>query len=91
MKDASTMAQYLIWVMEGRGKMSLSDIYKEVEKSCKQHGRELPTKSDAEVRRTLQACCPTSRQHNGCDDFFVWHERGYWSCKVQSPSLDDLA
>jgi hypothetical protein len=54
MKDVSTMAQYLIWAMEGRGKMSLCDIYREVEKSCKKHGRELPNNSDAEIRRTLR-------------------------------------
>jgi hypothetical protein len=30
----------------------------------------------------LQACCPGRPQHNGRDDFFVWHGRGRWSCKV---------
>jgi hypothetical protein len=32
MKDVSPMSQYVIWAMEGRGKMSLADIYREVEK-----------------------------------------------------------
>ena len=90
MKDISTMAQYLIWAMEGRGKMALADIYREVERQCKQHGRKLPNNSDAEIRQTLQGCCSTSKQHNGRDDFFVWHERGYWSCKENSADLNAL-
>lgn len=84
------MSRYLVWAMEGRGKMSNQAIYREIKRVCKQHGRELPPNWEAEVRHTLQACCPGRPQHNGRDDFFVWHGRGYWSCKITSPTLDDL-
>jgi hypothetical protein len=90
MKDVSTMAQYIIWAMEGRGKMPLADIYREVESQCKLHGRKLPNNFEAEIRQTLQACCKGSPQHNRRDDFFVWHERGYWSSKIASTDLDAL-
>lgn len=85
------MTQYLIWAMEGCGKMSNKEIYREVKKVCEEAGRELPTEWEAEIRQTLQACCPGRPQHNGRDDFFVWHGKGYWSCKVASPSLNDFA
>jgi len=86
--DYTPMSQYLIWAMEGRGKMSLTDIYREIKAVCKRHGRQLPSNWEAEIRQTLQACCAGSRQHNGRDDFFTWHERGYWSCNETSPTLD---
>ena len=70
--------------------MTLNDIYREVEKVCKVHYRVLPRNSEAEIRQTLQSWCASSPQHNGRDHFFEWHERGYWSCKVHSPSLDRL-
>lgn len=91
MTNLSPMSQYLIWAMEGRGKMSNHEIYKAVKAVCKRHGRNLPPKWEAVIRQTLQACCPSRPQHNRRDDFFVWHEFGYWSCKVTSPTYDDLA
>ncbi len=84
------MARYLIWAMEGRGKMSNQKIYRQVELVCKKHHRELPPNWKSEVRQTLQAHCPGRPQHNKRDDFFVWHSRGYWSCKVKSPTIEDL-
>ena len=50
----------------------------------------LPPNWESEVLQTLQAHCPGRPQHNGRDDFFVWHGRGYWSCKITSPTIDDL-
>ncbi|MDP3693689.1 hypothetical protein [Bradyrhizobium sp.] len=91
MTDLALMSQYLIWAMEGRGKMSNQEIYRQVRIVCKKHGRTLPPNWEAEVRQTLQAHCIGRPQHNGRDDFFAWHGRGYWSCKVTSPTLDDLA
>ncbi len=90
MNDVTAVAQYIIWAMEGRGKMSLTDIYREVEIQFKKYGRKQPENFDAEVRQALQSCCQTSPQYNGRDNFFVWHERGYWSCKESSPDLSAL-
>jgi hypothetical protein len=90
MRDLSPMSQYLIWAMEGRGEMSNRAIYRAVKAVCETHGRKLPPDWEAEIRQTLQACCPGRPQHNGRDDFFVWHGRGYWSCKVTSPTLEEL-
>lgn len=84
------MAQYLIRAMEGRGKMSNKAIYREVKRVCEEARRELPSEWKAEIRQTLQSCCPGRPQHNGRDDFFIWHGWGYWSCKAKSPSLDDF-
>ena len=84
------MAQYLIWAMEGRRPMTNQEIYRAVEEVCSRHGRKLPNQWEAEIRQTLQAHCASSRQYNGKDDFFVHHRRGVWSCRVTSPSLDDL-
>jgi len=80
------MAQYLIWAME----VSNQAIYREVKNVCKKYGRLLPSNWESEIRQTLQAHCPGRPQHNGRDDFFVWHGRGYWSCKVTSPTEDDI-
>lgn len=85
------MVQYLILAMEGRGKMSNQAIYRELKAVCKRFGRKLPPNWESEVRQTLQAHTPGRPQHNGRDDFFVWHSRGYWSCKVKSPTIEDLA
>ena len=90
MPNLNPMVQYLVWAMEGRGKMSNKEIYKAVERVCKEHGRKLPPNSDAEIRQTLQAHCRTRSQWNGRNDFFVWHERGYWSCNVTSPTINEL-
>jgi len=90
MRDLNPMGQYLIWAMEGRGQMSNKEIYKAVERVCKEHRRKLSPNSEAEIRQNLQAHCPTQSQWNGRDDFFVWHERGYWSCKVKSKTINDL-
>ena len=89
-RHLAPVAQCLIWAMEGRGKTSLHDIYRETRRVFRDHGRTPPTEFEAEVRQTLQACCKGRPQHNGRDDFFVWHDEGYWSCKVTSPSVDDL-
>jgi hypothetical protein len=68
--------------------MSNQSIYREVKDVCKRHGRRLPSNWESEVRQTLQAHCPGRPQHR--DDFFVWHSKGYWSCKVTSPTAADL-
>jgi hypothetical protein len=90
-KLGNTMAQYLVWAMEGRGTMSNREIYRQLKIVCDRHGRPLPPKWESEVRQTLQSCCPGRPQHNKRDDFFSWHSRGYWLCKVKSPSLEELA
>ncbi len=77
----ASVAQCLIWAMEGRGKMSLHEIYREAKRVFREHGRTPPAEFEAEVRQTLQ---------KGRGDFFAWHDTGYWSCKVTSPSVDDL-
>jgi hypothetical protein len=90
MKLYSTMAEYLVWAMEKRGKMSNQRIYASLKEVCAQHGRQLPDEWEAEVRQTLQAHCSTSPQYRGGPDLFVHHSRGLWSCKVTTPTLDDL-
>jgi hypothetical protein len=84
------MVRYLIWAMEGRGKMSMLAIYRAVQQQCARFGRTLPGHWEAEVRQTLQAHCASRPQYKGHGDFFTWHHRGVWSCKIVSPSLDDL-
>jgi hypothetical protein len=88
------MVLCVVMAMSGRGKMSNKAIYREVKKVSEQLGRPLLANWDAHVRQTLQAHCPGRPQHNGRDDFFVWHGRGYWSCKVilvsTSELLDDI-
>jgi hypothetical protein len=86
-RDLSTMAQYLIWAMENRRPVTNQEIYRAVEGACARHGRELPNQWEAAVRQTLQAHCSSSPQYNGRDDFFVHHERGLWSCKVELSTL----
>jgi len=48
--------------------------YREVEKSCKQHGRELPTKTATRGQTNTSGLLPDSRQHNGRDAFLVLDE-----------------
>ncbi len=79
------MARYLIWAMEGRGIMTTQAIYRAVKKKCAEFDRPLPDKWESEIRQTLQAHCPSRPQWNRKDDFFVYHRRGYWSCKVTTP------
>jgi len=90
MRDLVPMVQYLMWAMEGRGEMSMHEIYRAVERRCAQFGRLLPDHWEAEIRQTLQAHCASRPRYKGRGDFFTWHRRGFWSCKVASPSLDDL-
>jgi hypothetical protein len=90
MRDFIPFASYLISAMEGRGKMSNSAIYREVARFCRMHGRVLPPNWEAMVRQTLQACCTGRPRHNGRDDFFVWHGRGRWSCKLAPVTDLDL-
>ena len=90
-RDLTTMAQYLIWAMEGRRPMTNAEIYRAVEDVCKRHERKLPNQWEAVVRQTLQAHWASSPQYSGRDDLFVHHEHGVWSCKATSPTLDDLA
>jgi hypothetical protein len=84
------MVRYLVWAMEGRGIMTNDMIYRAVDKECRQFGRALPNEWEAEIRQTLQAHCPSRPQWNKKDDFFVYHRRGHWSCKVTTPKLEDL-
>jgi hypothetical protein len=90
MKDVSTMAQYLIWAMENRRPTTTQEIYRAVQDTCERHGRKLPKEWESEIRQTLQAHCASRPQHNGKDDFFVYHRRGVWSCKVMSTDLAAL-
>lgn len=90
MRDLVPMVQYLIWAMEGRGEMSMHEIYRAVKQQCARFGRLLPDHWEAEIRQTLQAHCASRPQYKGREDFFTWHRRGFWSCKATSPSLDDL-
>ena len=87
MRDVIPFASYLIWAMQGRGKISNKAIYREVARLCRMYGRVLPLNWESMVRRTLQSRCPGRPRHNGRDDFFVWHGRGLWSCKV-APATD---
>ena len=90
MRDFVSMVQYLIWAMESRGEMPMHEIYRAVKRQCAQFGRLLPDHWEAEIRQTLQAYCASRSQYKGRGDFFTWHRRGVWSCKVSSPSLDEL-
>jgi hypothetical protein len=90
MRDSASFVQYLIWAMEGRGVMHTPEIYSAVAMRCTRAGRALPCHWDAEIRQTLQAHCASRPQYKGRGDFFVYHGRGRWSCKVASPTLDDL-
>jgi hypothetical protein len=85
MPDIIPWTEYLIGAMMGRGKMSNGEIYRAVKAECEKAGKELPPSWKDLIRDTLQTGCPKSRGHNGRDDFFVWHGRGYWSCKVTEP------
>ena len=80
----------LIWAMENRKQMTTQAIYKAVEDTCRRLGRKLPNQWEAEIRQTLQAHCSSRPQHNGKDDFFVYHRSGVWSCKVNSSDLAAL-
>jgi hypothetical protein len=90
MQDPTSFVQYLIWSMEGRGVMRMPDIYHAVQRYCARHGRALPDQWEAMVRQTLQAHCASRPRYEGGEDFFVYHERGLWSCKVASPTIEDL-
>jgi hypothetical protein len=85
MSDLNPMVQYLVWAMEGCGAISNPDIYREVRRVCQERGRKLPITMKLKFARP--SSLPDPAQWNVRDDFFVWHERGYWSCKV---NLDDL-
>jgi hypothetical protein len=90
MRDVTPVVQYLISAMEGRGVMQTQRIYREFKTICDNCGHKLPPNWEEEVRQTLQAHCPSRPQWNGKDDFFVFHRRGYWSCRVTSPAIADL-
>src|SRR5258707_8505239 len=90
MRDLAPMAQYLVWAMENQGTMTNEMIYRAVKSVCREHGRELPTQWEAKVRQTLQAHCPSRPQWNGKYDFFIYHRRGHWSCKVTPLTLEQL-
>ena len=90
MRDIIPWTQYLIWAMTGRGKMSNGEIFKTVKAECEKFGKELPVNWEDLIRTTLQAGCPGRPRHNGRDDFFVWHGRGYWSCKVPPITIEQL-
>jgi hypothetical protein len=76
--------------MEGRGVMTTQSIYRHVKDWCAQSNRKLPDNWEAEIRQTLQAFCASRPQYKGRADLFTFHKRGHWSCKVTSPSIDDL-
>jgi hypothetical protein len=82
------VVRYLIWAMEGRGEMSNNAIYRAFKAVCADHRHE-PYWQE-EVRQTLQAHCRSAGQWNERDDFFEHPRRGYWSCKVKSPTLEQL-
>lgn len=90
MNDINPMWVYLIWAMEGRGTMATQSIYRHVKAWCEQNGRPLPDEWESVVRQTLQAYCATQPQYKGRADLFTFHKRGYWSCKVASPSIDSF-
>jgi hypothetical protein len=90
MRHLTPVAQFLIWAMEHRGVMTTDAIYRAVKAQCERMGRQLPNEWEAEIRQTLQAHCPSRPQWNGKDDFFVFHKRGYWSCRVTSPTIDQI-
>jgi hypothetical protein len=54
-------AQYLIWAMEGRGKMSNHEIYKRVKIVCKEHQRDLPPNWESEVRQSFRRIALAAR------------------------------
>ncbi len=90
MRDLSPMVQYLVWAMEGRGEMTTQAIYRAVKSKCDKSGRMLTGTWQDAVRQTLQAHCRSRPQWNRRDDFFVYHRRAHWSCKVTSPTEDQL-
>jgi hypothetical protein len=89
-RDLAPMAQYLIWAMEGWGMMTNDVIYQALKRVSHEHGRQLPDHWESHVREILQTHCPSRPQWNGKDDFFVYHGRGHWSCKVTSSTLEQL-
>jgi len=68
--------------MKERGKMSNPSIYREVKKMFNEQHRQLIPDWKEAIRKELQAHCPSRPQWNRSDDFFVWHGRGYWSCRI---------
>jgi len=81
---------YLIWAMEGARVMQTQAIYRAFKAVCDQHKHKLPLHWRDEVRQTLQAHCPSRPRWNGKDDFFVFHRREHWSCKIKPPTPDEL-
>jgi hypothetical protein len=65
MRDLTPMAQYLIWAMEGRGKMSNQAIYREVKNVCKNMEGGYPRNWESEIRQTLQAHSPVGHSTTG--------------------------
>jgi hypothetical protein len=85
-----TFVDLLVWPMQGRGIMQNPNIYREFKRVSRTFAYKLPTHWDEEVRQTLQSHCVSRPQWNGRDDFFEFHRRGYWSCKMLGPELAEL-
>jgi hypothetical protein len=77
--------------MEGRGKLPLQEIYRAVKVKCDEGGRSLPENWQSVIRQTLQAYCASRPQYRGGDDRFVFHRRGWWPCKMASPTLEEIS
>jgi hypothetical protein len=90
MRDLARMAEYLVWAMEGRGQLPMDEIYRAVKAKCDERDRPLPTNWKSVIRQTLQAYCSSRPQYRRRDDWFVFHKRGWWSCKTTSATVDDL-
>jgi hypothetical protein len=81
---------YLIWAMEGRGRMTLSEINRAVLEQCERFDRPLKSRWQDHVRDALQDYCPTCADYKERGDYFINHEPGVWSCIIRSPNLETL-
>jgi hypothetical protein len=87
-------AWYVMEAMQGGQPMPMRKIYMAVQAVWRRYDYEPPMKEwKSEIRRILQRHCPSCKDHNGKDDFFIHHRRDVWSCKIvlQKPKIEDLA
>ena len=87
MKSSLTVAQILQLAMQGRGVMSLHDIYRLASEEFLKVRRIPPLNFESEVRQTLQSFCSSSKRFSGRASLFNSHGPGRWSCKYERSDL----
>ena len=69
------------------GKANLQNLYCEIERDCRELGRELPENYQSVIRQTLQAHCPEAKQYRqGAHPLFRMMKergRGWWALRDQ--------